>query len=53
MFVLALLPAIFILWIIGWSLYCAGKQQTSKGQTHKAKQEDVFQMAVNLLQEEM
>jgi hypothetical protein len=29
-------------WIIGWSLYCAAKQQTAKGQMHEAEQEDVF-----------
>jgi hypothetical protein len=49
--VLFLLPAILFLWIIGWSLYAAGKQNArpTKKQARR-RAEETIEITVNLPQ---
>jgi hypothetical protein len=50
--ILLLFPAILFLWMIGWSLYWIGDNQTTDKQNHK-KQPIKIQVALNLQEHEI
>jgi lipopolysaccharide biosynthesis regulator YciM len=49
--ILLLLPALLFLWIIGWTMYCTGNQQTTSKQAHKKERKNV-EIIPNLLYEQ-
>jgi flagellar basal body-associated protein FliL len=49
--ILLLLPALLFLWVVGWSMYWTGNQQTTSKQGHKKERKDV-EIIPNLLYEQ-
>jgi hypothetical protein len=49
--ILLLLPALLFLWIVGWTMYWTGDQQTTSKQAYKKERKDV-EIIPNLLYEQ-
>jgi len=49
--ILLLLPALLFLWIVGWTMYWTGNQQTTSKQAHKKERKNV-EIISNLLYEQ-